>query len=125
MPRLLLAFAAALLASSAAAAAVAAPTAGVEPAFGNTIVSTYPDGRTSHLWLKPDGTYGYEGRRKTPSSGRWTIKGAKLCLKQTKPRSIPFSHCSPIHAGGVGTAWAGKAPTGEAIKLKLVQGVVR
>ncbi len=97
----------------------------VKPAFGNTIVSTYPDGRTGHLWLKADGTYGYEGRRKTPSSGRWSVKGQRICLKQSKPRSIPFSYCTEIKAGGVGTAWPGKAPTGEKIQLKLVSGIVR
>ncbi len=119
----LLPLAAASLAALACIAA--APAVQVEPAFGNTIVSTYPDGRTGHLWLKADGTYSYEGRRKTPSSGRWTIKGPKLCLKQSKPRSIPFSYCPAIKEGGVGTTWTGKAPTGEPIQLELVAGIVR
>jgi hypothetical protein len=117
-----------VLAALGCLAAAPAPASGVEaisPAFGNTIVSTYPDGRTGHLWLKADGSYGYEGRRKTPSSGRWTLKGAKLCLKQSKPKSIPFSYCPAIRTGGVGTTWPGKAPTGEAIQLKLVAGIVR
>lgn len=97
---------------------------GLDAAFGNTIVSTYPDGRTSHLWLKADKTYSFEGRRKTPSSGQWRVAGEKICLKQQKPRGIPFSYCTAVVKGGVGTVWDGKAPTGEKIKLELVQGVV-
>lgn len=125
MPRLLPTACISLAAVACIAAAPAPDVSLLEPAFGNTIVSTYPDGRTGHLWLKADGTYSYEGRRKTPSSGRWTLKGTKFCLKQSKPKSIPFSYCPPIKSGGVGTTWPGKAPTGEKIQLKLVAGIVR
>ena len=115
---------ASLAAPARAAVAPADPAARVGPAFGNTIVSTYPDGRMGHLWLKADGTYGYEGRRKTPSSGRWAIKGERLCLKQARPRAIFFTYCTALQSGGLGTTWPGKAPTGEAIQLKLVAGII-
>src|SRR5207249_1593703 len=62
----------------------------VSAAFGNTIVSTYPDGRTAELWLHPDGGYDAMGRRKDPSSGHWKVKGEKVCLKQKKPIPVPF-----------------------------------
>lgn len=107
----------------AATQAAAAPN--VDAAFGNTIVSTYPDGRTGHLWLKADGTYTSEGRRKTPSSGTWAIKGDEVCLKQRKPMKAPFTYCTSAPDGGIGTSWSAKAVTGEKITVKLVKGVVR
>lgn len=125
MPRLLPTSCVSLAAIGCIAAAPTPDVSAIEPAFGNTIVSTYPDGRTGHLWLKADGTYNYEGRRKTPSSGRWTLKRGKFCLKQSKPVYIPFSYCPPLKSGGIGTTWPGKAPTGEKIELKLVAGIVR
>lgn len=103
-----------------AAPAVAAPS--VEAAFGNTIVSTYPDGRKAKLWLHPGGTYDGQGRRGKPSSGRWTVKGAKICLKQLKPVSAPFSYCTPLPTGGVGSTWSAKAVTGEPIRVSVIAG---
>ena len=92
-------------------------------AFGSTIVSTYPDGRQAELWLQRDGGYRAEGRRHDPSSGRWQIKGDKLCLKQQRPFPAPFSFCTPLPASGIDRAWAGKAFTGEPIRIRLVKGM--
>ncbi len=100
---------------------MAAPDVSV--AYGNTVVSTYPDGRTALLWLKADGTYTAVGRRKTPSSGRWTLKGTKICLKQVKPMPGPFSYCTHAPAGGLGTKWKAKAVTGEPINVTVVRGI--
>ena len=115
------------LACLAAAASLAGPaahaaTASVQAAFGNTIVSTYPDGRKGELWLQAGGAYTAEGRRGDMSSGRWTVKGAKLCLKQAKPIGVPISFCTPIPASGLGGSWSAKAVTGEAITVRLVKG---
>lgn len=115
---------------AAAALALIAPEAhgasgsGVESAFGNTIVSTYPDGRTGLLWLNANGTYTAKGRRRTPSSGTWTVRGQKVCLKQKKPKAAPFAFCTSFRQGGVGTSWTAKAVTGERITVKLVAGRV-
>jgi hypothetical protein len=122
-----LVLAASLAASAAAAttpnaAAASAPDSAVQEAFGNTIVSTYPDGRVGKLWLSPDGTYSAEGRRHDPSSGHWSVKGAKLCLKQSKPLAVPFSFCTPIPDSGLGHAWSAKAFTGEDIRVQMVKG---
>ena len=115
----LLAFSASLLALAANAA-----TSPLAKAFGNTIVSTYPDGRTAELWLQQGGGYTAEGRRHDMSSGRWSLKGGKVCLKQSKPIWTPFTYCTAIPNGGVGTSWSAKAVTGEAIRVKLVPGHV-
>ena len=115
--------AAALAALCAADAAWANPSS-VRAAFGNTVVSTYPDGRTGLLWLKADGTYNAVGRRRTPSSGTWSVKGDKVCLKQKKPKAAPISYCTRFPNGGVGASWSGRAVTGEKITIKLVRGKV-
>ncbi|WP_377355211.1 hypothetical protein [Phenylobacterium terrae] len=94
----------------------------LQPAFKNTIVSTYPDGRQAKLWLNPDGTYRAAGRRGKPSSGRWTLKGEEICLKQQRPFPAPFSYCTAVRRGGVGTSWTGKAVTGEQIRISVVAG---
>lgn len=94
----------------------------VEAAFGNTVVSTYPDGRTGLLWLKRDGTYAAKGRRRTNSSGRWTMKGPQVCLEQSRPVKVPMSYCTVIPENAVGAAWDAKAVTGEAIRVKIVRG---
>ena len=96
----------------------------VSPAFGNTVVSTYPDGRKAHLWLAEDGSYTPTGRRKTPSSGVWSVKGGKVCLKQKKPMAAPFTYCTAAPSGGVGASWKAKAVTGEPVTVTLVKGRV-
>ncbi|RYE97629.1 MAG: hypothetical protein EOO77_38700 [Oxalobacteraceae bacterium] len=82
----------------------------VEAAFGNTIVSTYPSGRSTKLWLKRDGSY--EGQRTNGkrTAGKWTLKGGKVCLRQN---GLPLTFCSKIPAGKVGLTWASKSPKGE------------
>ena len=112
----------ALFSLALAAPAAAQDTSVLEPAFKNTIVSTYPDGRTAKLWLNRDGSYRAQGRRGKPSSGRWTLKGQRICLKQTRPIAGPFSYCTEVRRGGVGTSWPGKAVTGERIQIKVAGG---
>ncbi len=105
---------------AAATAASAAPVPeNVAKAFGNTVVSTYPDGRTALLWLSPDGTYAAKGRHRTSSNGLWAIKGEKMCLRQRSPLALPFSFCTPLPSS---TSWAAKAATGEPVTLRIVPG---
>jgi glutamine cyclotransferase len=98
--------------------------AAVAPAFGNTVVSTYPDGRKARLWLKEGGTYTATGRRGKPSSGVWSLKGAKICLKQKKPVAGPFSFCTETPSGGIGSSWKAKAVTGEPVTVTVIKGRV-
>ncbi|MGI8841639.1 MAG: hypothetical protein ACR2F8_12790 [Caulobacteraceae bacterium] len=106
------------------AGAVAAAASPVSPAFGNTILSTYPDGRTAEIWLNPDGSYTGQGRRHDPSSGHWKVSGGKLCFKQSRPFPVPFSDCFPLPSGGIARPWAGKAPSGEATRIQIKPGRV-
>ena len=112
------------LALAAAAPCLAAEASALHETFGNTIVSTYPDGRKAELWLHPDGSYDAEGRKHDRSQGHWKINGEKLCLKQSHPMSFPFTYCTALTKGAVGTSWTGKAVTGEAIQIQLVRGIV-
>jgi hypothetical protein len=91
-------------------------------AFGNTIVSTYPDGRTAELWLQSDGSYNAEGRRHDRSKGHWTIRNDQLCLKQSHPFAFGYVYCTALKEVRVGSSWTGKAVTGEPIHITLVRG---
>lgn len=112
-----------LMTLSLSIAAQGAPTAAdLQPAFGNTLVSTYPDGRTSRLWLNADGRYEGQGRRGGRSSGVWTVADGRVCLRQRRPIPVPRSFCEPIVRGGVGASWTTRAVTGEPITVRLVAG---
>ena len=102
-------------------AAIPPPGQMLEPAFGGTIVSTYPDGKISKLWLNRDGTFSSEGRNQEKRAGRWAIKGRNVCMSQLKPFPIPFaSYCQPIPTIALTASWTGKAVTGEPITNRLV-----
>ena len=105
-----------------APAAPAPPPAAMAPAFTNTLVSTYPDGRHGRLYLSADATWKGVSRAGRVSSGRWTLAGGRLCMRQSRPFPIPFGYCTPLVAGGVGAAWPAKAPTGEPITVVLEAG---
>lgn len=113
-------YAALALTLALATPALAAPP--VEAAFGNTVVTTFPDGRTQLLWLNRDGAYTAKGRRRQDSSGRWTIKGDELCLKQLKPFPAPIVFCTPVPHNAATATWTGKAVNGQPITLKVVRG---
>jgi hypothetical protein len=117
----------AILAGLAAAASlcVAADRFPVSAAFGNTIVSTYPDGRTAEIWLYPNGSYASENRKHDASSGHWNLKNDKICFHQSHP-FLPFAtFCTVMPPAKVGSTWKSKSPTGEPTVLRLVRGHVR
>ena len=99
---------------------------GVSAAFGNTIKTLYPDGKAQRIWLNANGTWDAIGRRGTRSSGKWSVKGEKVCMKQSRPFPAPFKYCTHFPStGGVGAQWASKDMTGEPIKITLVKGIER
>lgn len=102
------------------AAAAAAPSAKVSAAFGNTVLTIDPDGRSRKIWLQPDGTWTGLSRRGLHLAGKWTVKGDKVCLSQSKPR-LPGSMCETFPTEfGV----AAQARSGKGVQLKLVKGRV-
>ncbi|NEX94562.1 hypothetical protein [Caulobacter sp. 17J65-9] len=113
------AVAASLLIAAPAAASVT--PADLEPAFTGTVISTYPDGRQGKLWLNRDGSYKGQGRRGHLSSGRWSLKGDRICLRQSRPVPVPFQYCTDVPDEGT-TSWTEKAVTGEQLQMELVAG---
>jgi hypothetical protein len=96
----------------------------VAASFGNTVLVTYPDGRSQRIWMQSDGTYDGIGRRGTPSSGKWSIKDDKVCLKQSKPFPAPINYCTKFpEKSAVGVTWTGRDISGTPITLKLVKGI--
>lgn len=123
MTRSIVLLLAALLAAPLAAQAAAAPSAKVDAAFGNTVLTIDPDGRSRKIWLQPDGTWTGLSRRGLDLAGRWTVRGDKVCLTQSKPR-LPGSLCQTFPTDpGVGVE--ARDPAGKTVVLKLVKGHVR
>lgn len=98
----------------------ATPKANVASAFGNTVVSVDPDGRSRKIWLQPDGSWTGKSRRGIALAGKWAVKGERVCLSQSKPRlfgSLCEVFPTDFKAGIVTTD-----PTGTTVHLKLVKG---
>lgn len=122
--RTLIRTALALAISFSALNAQAADLGRVAAAFGNTVMSIYPDGRTQKIWLHPDGLWDGLSRRGEPLSGKWSLKGDKVCLRQTKPPTLPFSYCTGFPSDPhIGATWTAKDFGGTPIKLTVVKGM--
>ena len=104
--------------------AQAAEPANVAAAFGNTVLSTYADGTSQKIWLRPDGRWDGLSRRNAPLAGTWTARGDKVCLKQSKPPTLPVAYCTALPATAQpGVQWTGRDMGGRAITLSLTKGV--
>ena len=127
MSRSALALAAPLM--SALALAGAARAADPPPAspnvaatFGNTVLSVYPDGRSQKVWMQPDGTWTGLSRRGIPLAGHWALKGGKVCLRQSKPPTLPISFCQALPAD-MAKGVDSHDVMGTPIHLRLVKGL--
>ena len=121
---LLLAPACLLLGADAHAAGVAAAPQGLAAAFGNTVKALYPDGRYQRIWFHADGSWEAFGRRGKWSSGKWTKKDEKVCLRQSRPFPAPFRYCTEFPStGGIGAVWTSHDMAGEPIRLTVVRGI--
>jgi hypothetical protein len=116
-----LALAVSALAGPSLGASAPEPSARVAAAFGNTVMSIYPDGRSQKIWLQPDGAWTGLSRRGIPLAGKWTLKGDKVCLRQSKPPTLPISFCQ-VFPSDPETGIDAKDLTGTPIHLKLVKG---
>ena len=94
----------------------------VQATFGNTVFSIYPDGRSQKIWLHPDGTWDGKSRRGVALQGKWTMKGDKVCLRQSKPPTLPISFCQAMPRDPQVTLTS-KDLTGQTIHLKIVKGI--
>ena len=106
----------------AGASSAFAQSSGLEPAFGNTIVSTHPDGRQARLWLSADHRFRAQGRGGNRSSGVWRVRGDQLCLTQRRPLPIPIPYCHRFPRLSVGDRWNDTASNGDAVINQIVAG---
>lgn len=111
-------------AAFAALNAQAAEPGAVSAAFGNTVISSYPDGTSQKIWLHADGSWNGISRHNVALSGRWTQRDDKVCMRQTQPPTLPISYCTPLPANSQpGVQWSGRDVAGRAITLSLTKGV--
>ena len=113
----LTALALAILVAASASPAASVTEIDMRAAFGNTIVSTHPDGRKARLWLNADRTFTAQGRKGNRERGTWNIRGGKLCLKQGL-----LSYCKAFPKVSVGSTWRDRAVNGEMVTNALVAG---
>ena len=107
---------------AAVAITATAPVAALEAAFGNTIVTTYPNGKVTRTWLHRDGTYDALRANGDHTGGVWKLKGADVCITQKRPVYVPLTFCTPVVPGGVGASWSAKGLMGEPVRNTLVAG---
>jgi hypothetical protein len=111
-------------AAFAALNAQAAEPGPVAAAFGNTVISSYPDGTSQKIWLHADGTWNGISRRNAALAGRWTLRGDKVCMRQSQPPTLPISYCTSVPTSSQpGVQWTGRDVAGRAITLSLMKGV--
>lgn len=107
-------------------AAVAAPQvarAEIEQAFGNTLVSHYPDGGWVRHWFNPDGTYSARFSSGRTISARWRVEGDRVCLNNITPSIMMISRfCSPMISASVGERWESRDPLGRRVTNVLQRG---
>lgn len=97
-------------------------SADMSKAFGNTIVSHYPNGQWVKHFFEPDGRYTSQfsdGRR---LNARWSAEGDKICLSGFSPRQILPRFCSRVVEADVGDTWQARDPLGRSIRNELVAG---
>ena len=98
-------------------------SADITAAFGNTVVSRYPDGGWVKHWFDRDGVYRAEfsdGRR---ISATWRIEGERVCLNGIRPAVMMISRfCSRMILADVGETWPSRDPLGRRVQNVLVAG---
>jgi hypothetical protein len=96
--------------------------ADMNSAFGNTIVSRYPDGGWVKHWFEPDGSYSAhfsDGRRLT---ARWRLEGERVCLTNIRPNMLIPRFCSTMVEASIGDTWPSRDPLGRRVQNTLVAG---
>ncbi|WP_245591509.1 hypothetical protein [Brevundimonas bacteroides] len=100
-----------------------AARADIEQAFGNTLVSHYPDGGWVRHWFNPDGSYSARFSSGRTITGRWRIEGDRVCLNNITPSIMMISRfCSPMISASVGERWESRDPLGRRVTNVLQRG---
>ena len=111
------------VAAVSAACLLASPVrADINAAFGNTVVSRYPDGGWVKHWFNPDGSYAAQfsdGRR---LSARWSVRGERVCLSHIRPSMLIPRVCTEIKHADIGATWQSRDPRGRRVQNVQVAG---
>ncbi|MBA4804417.1 MAG: hypothetical protein H2038_07190 [Brevundimonas sp.] len=94
----------------------------INAAFGNTVVSRYPDGGWVKHWFNPDGSYAAQfsdGRR---LAARWSVRGERVCLTNIRPNMLIPRFCTDMIQADVGDSWQSRDPLGRRVQNVLVAG---
>lgn len=111
------------LAAMAALAAPGVASAEMDSAFGNTIVSRYPDGGWVRHWFNRDGTYSARFSDGRQLSATWRVEGQRVCLNGIRPAMMMISRfCSPLIEASVGESWTSRDPLGRRVQNVLTAG---
>ena len=111
------------VAAVSAACLLASPVrADINDAFGNTVVSRYPDGGWVKHWFNPDGSYAAQfsdGRR---LSARWSVRGERVCLSHIRPSMLIPRVCTEMIDADIGETWQSRDPLGRRVSNVLIAG---
>ena len=111
------------VAAVSAACLLASPVrADINDAFGNTVVSRYPDGGWVKHWFNPDGSYAAQfsdGRR---LSARWSVRGERVCLSHIRPSMLIPRVCTEMIDADIGETWQSRDPLGRRVQNVLLAG---
>ena len=111
------------VATVSAACLLASPVrADINAAFGNTVLSRYPDGGWVKHWFNPDGSYAAQfsdGRR---LSARWSVRGERVCLSHIRPSMLIPRVCTTLIDADIGETWQSRDPLGRRVQNVLVAG---
>lgn len=91
-------------------------------AFGNTVISRYPDGGWVKHWFNPDGSYSAQfsdGRR---LAARWAVQGERVCLTNMRPNMLIPRFCTTMIEADIGDTWSSRDPLGRRVQNSLVRG---
>jgi hypothetical protein len=96
--------------------------ADIDAAFGNTVLTSYPDGGWVKHWFNPDGSYSAQfsdGRR---LSARWNVRGERVCLSNIRPNMLIPRFCTTMMDVEVGETWQSRDPMGRRVRNVLMAG---
>ena len=104
----------ALLFACAAVAAVPANADTWTGAYGNTIVSTYSDGRVVKVYVNEDHSYSIALPNGSTLKGTWADADGQSCFTTTDPAPAPGSKpiCFPVREYKLGDSFDGSDSSG-------------
>lgn len=91
--------------------------------YGNTVVVKGADGKDTKLHYNQDGTMTVIQPDGAKGTGKWSMKGDKLCVTPDAGPTAGKEQCNPFTAGKkVGDSWDQTLADGSKVKISIVAG---